>query len=134
MRHHTQVHENMSKFGAKCRYDPERVPALPMHQEERSKYSTLNAYYNEASGKQTSSDGCSSSEQQNMGTELNTALSDVQLTRRDSHHFLASLIESTSSMADGSLQNKVRITIEIACLLVNTPFIRLAWPKIHFLP
>lgn len=80
-----------------------------MQQEERSKYSTLNDYYIEASGKQTSSSGDTSSEQ---GREMNTSRSevmDVQLTRRDSHHFLASLIESTSSMADISPLNKVHI-------------------------
>lgn len=55
----------------------------------------------------------SDSSEQGMGREnreLTTSLSkvvDVQLTRKDSHHFLASLEENTSSMADISLPNKV---------------------------
>lgn len=94
------------------RYDPERVPALPVQLEERKQHSTLNDYYVKFSGDQMSSKGSGSSEQSmdRENRELTTSLSevvDVQLTRKDSHHFLASLEENTSSMADISLPNKV---------------------------
>lgn len=91
------------------RYDPERVPALPVQLEERKEYSTLSDYYVKSSGHQMASMGSDRSEESmaRENRELTSSLSeivDVQLTRKDSHHFLASLVKSTSST---SLRNKV---------------------------
>lgn len=105
------MHKHVVNF-AQYRYDPECVPALPVQLEKRKQHSTLNDYYVKFSGDQLAFKGSYSSKQ-GMGRENReptTSLSevvDVQLTRKDSHHFLASLVENNSSMADISLPNKV---------------------------
>ena len=86
-----------------------------MQLEERSKYSTLNDYYAEPSEQQTASGERSSQqsmegERKGVDTSPSEAV-DVQLTKRDSHHFLASLTLSGSSIEDSSPLNKVRHTI-----------------------
>ena len=104
------------------RYDPERVPSYPVQLEERSKYcnSMLTDYYTT----QSSSDQQMKSEQE-MASRRSKAdqrveMADVQLTRRDSHHLLASLVPSTPSFTDGSHLIKV-----------HKKYVFLILPRIH---
>ena len=99
------------------RYDPERVPAYPMLLEERKKYCTLSDYY--PTHKQPcEQQGVGSAQESNSESSVDgerkgplSEVVDVQLTRRDSHLFLASVIRSTSSIADSSQLNKVAVVL-----------------------
>ena len=90
-----------------------------MLQEERNKYCTLADYYvytthehsSEQQGSVTSAqENCSESSVDGERKEAVSEVVDVQLTRKDSHHFLASVIPSTSSIEDSSQLNKVHDT------------------------
>ena len=82
--------------------------------EERNKYCTLADHYstheqlNEQQGSVTSAQrSCSKFSVDEKRNGAVSEVVDVQLAKRDSHHFLASVIPNTFSTADGSQLNKV---------------------------
>lgn len=87
------------------RYDPECIPTYPVQQEERKRLccTMLSEYYTTKAQPSGSHVVCESGEGGEGGRGVDYSASevaDVHITRRDSHHLVASLPHSNSSIGD----------------------------------
>lgn len=101
-----------------CRYSPGRVPSLPLHLEERKEQSSLSEFYMEPTGTKDNSGG--EDQLSVIGSDRKTPslceVVDPHLTKRCSHHYFASLAQSTSTSSEKTTDSSLDRVSQAICL------------------
>ena len=100
------------------RYSPERVPSLPLHLEERKEQSSLSEFYMEPTGTKDNSGGeyqLSVIASERKASSLCDVV-DPHLAKRCSHHYYASLAQSTSTSTEKITDSSLDRVSQAICL------------------